>query len=111
AVAGNAAGKGLTRRTFRQFRNCRKLRSFHPRQLLSGAATLVVSPLVTAAPSTLLGRQNLSKRTQQTCDDCYFRRAGLCALPTDAPCPTFRLHSRGSLAPPRQPRLVPRPLR
>jgi len=53
----------------------------------------------------------LSKRTQQTCDDCYFRRAGLCALPTDSPCPTFRLHSRGSLVPPRQPRLVPRPLR
>ena len=45
-----------------------------------------------------------------TCDDCYFRRAGLCALPTQAPCPTFRLHSRGSLVPPRQPRLVPRSL-
>jgi len=45
-----------------------------------------------------------------TCDDCYFRRAGLCALPGDAPCPTFRLHSRGNLVPPRQPRLVPRPL-
>jgi hypothetical protein len=52
----------------------------------------------------------MSKRNQLTCDDCYFRRAGLCALPTDAPCPTFRLNSRGSLVPPRQPRLVPRPL-
>jgi len=52
----------------------------------------------------------VTKRTQLTCDDCYFRRAGLCALPTDAPCPTFRLFSRGTLVPPRQPRLVPRPL-
>ena len=45
-----------------------------------------------------------------TCAECYFRRAGLCALPTDTPCPTFRAHTRGSLVPPRQPRLVPRPL-
>ena len=45
-----------------------------------------------------------------TCEDCYFRRAGLCALSAEATCPTFRLHSRGSLVPPRQPRLVPRPL-
>jgi hypothetical protein len=45
-----------------------------------------------------------------TCNDCYFRRAGLCALAGDEPCPTFRLHSRGNLVPPRQPRLVPRPL-
>jgi hypothetical protein len=53
----------------------------------------------------------MSKRTAGvTCDDCYFRRAGLCALPVDSPCPTFRLHSRGSLVPPRQPRLVPRSL-
>jgi hypothetical protein len=46
----------------------------------------------------------------KTCDDCYFRRAGLCALPTDTPCPTFRAHTRGTLVPPRQPRLIPRPL-
>jgi len=45
----------------------------------------------------------MTKRNDLTCEDCYFRRAGLCALPTDAPCPTF-------LVPPRQPRLVPRPL-
>jgi hypothetical protein len=51
----------------------------------------------------------MSKVTKPTCEDCYFHRAGLCAL-TEAPCPTFRLHSRGSLVPPRQPRLVPRPL-
>ena len=30
------------------------------------------------------------KRTDLTCDDCYFRREGLCALPGNVPCPTFR---------------------
>jgi hypothetical protein len=52
----------------------------------------------------------MSKSTKATCEDCYFHRAGLCALTLETPCPTFRLHSRGSLVPPRQPRLVPRPL-
>ncbi len=47
---------------------------------------------------------------QVTCDDCYFRRAGLCALALDAPCPTFRLHSRGPLVKPQKPQLVPRSL-
>jgi len=51
----------------------------------------------------------VSKGNGATCEDCYFRRAGLCALIVDAACPTFRLHSRGSLVPPRQARLVPRP--
>jgi hypothetical protein len=53
----------------------------------------------------------MSKRTEVTCNDCYFRRAGLCALPQETPCPTFRAVSRGSLLPPKQPRLVARPLR
>ena len=52
----------------------------------------------------------MSKRSEASCNDCYFRRANLCALPGDAPCPTFRLATSGSLSPPRQPRLVPRPL-
>jgi hypothetical protein len=42
--------------------------------------------------------------------DCYFRRAGLCALAGDEICPTFRPHTRGALTPPQQPRLVPRQL-
>ena len=25
-----------------------------------------------------------------SCNDCYFRREGLCALPGNTPCPTFR---------------------
>jgi hypothetical protein len=50
----------------------------------------------------------MSKRGTPTCDDCYFRRAGLCALGGDTPCPTFRLARRDALTPPRQPPLVPR---
>ena len=45
-----------------------------------------------------------------SCADCYFRRAGLCALPGDKPCPTFRVGACGTLVPPPQPRLVPRSL-
>ena len=50
----------------------------------------------------------MGKACEATCNDCYFRRAGLCALPGDAPCPTFRLARTGALEPPRQPRLIPR---
>jgi hypothetical protein len=50
------------------------------------------------------------KRIPLTCDDCYFRQKGLCALPGNVPCPTFRASTRGTLAPPQQPRLVPRVL-
>ena len=45
-----------------------------------------------------------------TCEDCYFRRDGLCALAGEPPCPTFRaVTAAGKLEPPRQPRLVLRP--
>jgi hypothetical protein len=49
----------------------------------------------------------MSKRPKPTCNDCYFGRAGLCALAGEAICPTFRAFSN-KLAPPPQPRLVPR---
>lgn len=52
----------------------------------------------------------MSKRGEATCNDCYFRRQGLCALPSERPCPTFRTVAEGALAPPKQPRLVARPL-
>jgi hypothetical protein len=51
----------------------------------------------------------MTKTSSTTCNDCYFRSAGLCALSLETPCPTFRLARRGSLEPPRQPRLVPPP--
>ena len=53
----------------------------------------------------------MAKTPNASCNDCYFRRAGLCALLGDTPCPTFRAHTRGTLTPPRQPQLVARPPR
>jgi hypothetical protein len=44
-----------------------------------------------------------------TCQDCYFRAHGLCALVLERPCPTFRAAGR-TLQPPQQPPLVIRPL-
>jgi hypothetical protein len=52
----------------------------------------------------------MSKRINATCNDCYFRREGLCALPGETICPTFRAYAVGRLVPPPQPRLVARPL-
>jgi hypothetical protein len=52
----------------------------------------------------------VGKRADVTCQDCYFHKAGLCALLLESPCPTFRSAERGVMAPPLQPRLVPRPL-
>jgi hypothetical protein len=54
-------------------------------------------------------RENMAKLAPMTCADCYFRRAGLCALRTEVPCPTFRVYARGALAPTMQAPLVPRP--
>ena len=50
----------------------------------------------------------MAKLAKATCADCYFRRAGLCALPTEIPCPTFRAYAHGALAPSRQAPLVAR---
>jgi hypothetical protein len=52
----------------------------------------------------------MGQRAKPTCHDCYFKRAGLCALTLDSPCPTFRQQTRGSLVPPQQASLVPRGL-
>jgi hypothetical protein len=52
----------------------------------------------------------MSKAGKATCEDCYFRKAGLCALAGNTICPTFRVARRGELAPPTQPALVARPL-
>jgi hypothetical protein len=50
----------------------------------------------------------MTKRSKPTCADCYFGRAGLCALAGEVICPTFRASTADRLAPPPQPRLVPR---
>ena len=52
----------------------------------------------------------MAKGARASCDDCYFKRAGLCALPGDTPCPTFRPYRAGVLKPPPQAALIPRRL-
>jgi len=49
----------------------------------------------------------MSKQRRPTCQECYFRRHGLCALALERPCPTFRAAGR-TLEPPRQAALVAR---
>lgn len=41
-----------------------------------------------------------------TCEDCFFGRTGLCALPEREPCATFRPYHPDGLRPPDQMRLV-----
>lgn len=37
-----------------------------------------------------------------SCDDCFFRSRGLCALVVEEPCATFRPDGPDGLTPPRQ---------
>jgi len=41
-----------------------------------------------------------------TCEECFFRCQGLCALELAEPCATFRPEAPGGLAPPRQMRFA-----
>jgi hypothetical protein len=43
----------------------------------------------------------VAKGKRVSCEDCYFKRNGLCALNSDKPCATFRCAERG-LKPERQ---------
>jgi hypothetical protein len=52
-----------------------------------------------------MGRRRERKRAY-TCDDCFFRCHGLCALRLDEPCSTFRPDDPRGLVPPRQPALL-----
>jgi len=52
-------------------------------------------------------RQRKTKKGR-TCDDCFFRCRGLCALDLAEPCSTFRLDRPEGLVPPRQPALLMR---
>lgn len=42
-----------------------------------------------------------------SCDDCYFRKELLCALPCSTPCPTFRAAGQRGPSGPRQAQLIP----
>jgi hypothetical protein len=49
-----------------------------------------------------------SRKRKETCDDCYFRCNGLCALDLAEPCATFRPNLPQGLVPPSQLRLLAR---
>ena len=51
-----------------------------------------------------------ANQIRASCEDCYFRRAGLCALRLEEPCPTFRPHAEGAFHRQQRLRLTPRPL-
>ena len=84
---------------------------FVERGLHDAWATDTMAAVLRGISATISGDRgdDLSKRSRATCNDCYFRQAGLCALPGDTTCPTFRAATVGRLEPPRQPRLVLRP--
>jgi hypothetical protein len=63
---------------------------------------------VAAALGLSRRRPAKKRRTQKTCEDCFFHRKMLCALDLDEPCSTFREDRAGGLVPPRQPLLLPR---
>lgn len=46
--------------------------------------------------------QHRTKARKVTCEDCFFRCHGLCALDLSEPCATFRPEGPEGLAPPRQ---------
>ena len=48
----------------------------------------------------------MTPKDAPSCDDCYFRRNGLCAMTPERICPTFRAATL-TLQPPASPRLVP----
>jgi hypothetical protein len=52
--------------------------------------------------------ESRARNAAVTCEDCFFRRRGLCALGLDSPCPTFRPDTPEGLVPPRQPALLVR---
>ncbi len=48
------------------------------------------------------------KQRPPSCEECFFRCHGLCALDLDQPCSTFRPNLPEGLVPPRQPALLVR---
>jgi hypothetical protein len=63
----------------------------------------VTDPTVQSSPA--VSRKRKGKKVW-TCDDCFFRCRGLCALDVKEPCSTFRLNRPEGLVPPRQPALL-----
>jgi hypothetical protein len=52
------------------------------------------------------GVDGRSAKKKVTCEECFFRRNGLCALAVEQPCATFRPDRPEGLRPPQQMRFV-----
>ncbi len=52
-----------------------------------------------------VANETMSNRDLLTCNECYFRQEGLCAIPGNTVCPTFRASVTGRLEP-QPPRLA-----
>ena len=72
-------------------RKGRKLRVFSSGKPLIGGRTMRRIASRRRSPPT--GSTN-DATSKPTCEDCYFRRHGLCALALERPCPTFRAAER-----------------
>ena len=47
-----------------------------------------------------------ARKSDRSCEECFFHRHMLCALDLDEPCSTFRPDEGHGLVPPRQPALL-----
>lgn len=65
-----------------------------------------VRPSFRLTPDATLWEDARALARARTCNDCFFRRKGLCALATETPCPTFREMRAGRITAPKQPALV-----
>ncbi len=84
-----------------------------PRSRWCSAGSTVVStgfeavrPSFRLTPDATLWEDARNVARARTCNDCFFRRKGLCALATETPCPTFREMRAGRITAPKQPALV-----
>ena len=64
------------------------------------------APRFYLTPDATLWEDATALARARTCNDCFFRRKGLCALATETPCPTFREMRAGRITAPKQPALV-----
>jgi hypothetical protein len=55
-----------------------------------------------------MAKRSGARKRKETCDDCFFRCRGLCALDLAEPCATFRPDLPEGLVPPQQLRLLGR---
>jgi hypothetical protein len=57
-------------------------------------------------PAPMSKARHRKTKKARTCDECFFRCRGLCALDLGEPCSTFRPDTPEGLVPPVQPSLL-----